>query len=237
MEKLYEFYTQHFVSRVDSNLRVTNLRVTNLRVTNLRVTNLRVTNLRVTNLRVTNLRVTNLRVMNLRVTNIRVTNLRLTNLRVTNLRVTNLRVTNLRVTNLRVTNLRVTNLRACNAVQTAIAASSNSKLLNAPPPLVDAAEVSLPRPYRSALSQLRSGYCVALNDYQFRVGGSLTATCPECTTADQTVPHIFACPAHPTYLSLEDLWYDPVGVAGYISSLPSFNYLPPMGRPPPEPPP
>ena len=125
----------------------------------------------------------------------------------------------------------------CNAVQTAIAASSNSKLLNAPPPLVDAAEVSLPRPYRSALSQLRSGYCVALNDYQFRIGGSLTAICPECTSADQTVPHIFACPAHPTYLSLEDLWTDPVGVAGYISSLPSFNYLPPMGRPPPEPPP
>ena len=125
----------------------------------------------------------------------------------------------------------------CNAVQTAIAASSNSKLLNAPPPLVDAAEVSLPRPYRSALSQLRSGYCVALNDYQFRIGGSLTAICPECTSADQTVPHIFACPAHPTYLSLEDLWTDPVGVAGYISSLPSFSYLPPMGRPPPEPPP
>ena len=118
----------------------------------------------------------------------------------------------------------------CNAIQTAIVASSNSKLFNAPPLLVDAAEVSMPRPYRPALSQLRSGYCVAVNHYQFRVGGFMTAICPECTRADQTVPHIFACPAHPTYLSLEDLWTDPVVVASFISSLPSFNYIPPYGE-------
>ena len=123
------------------------------------------------------------------------------------------------------------------AVRVAIAASSGNRLLDAPAPLVSGEELSLPRPARTALSQLRSGYCAALNDYQFRVGRSPTADCPLCNRSEHTVSHLFNCPEQPTVLDIHDMWSNPVDVANFISSLPFFSYLPPLRRPPPEPPP
>ncbi|XP_018013347.1 uncharacterized protein LOC108670388 [Hyalella azteca] len=43
-------------------------------------------------------------------------------------------------------------------------------VLTAPPPPIAAEEASLPRPYRSALSQLRSGYCSSLASHTHRAG-------------------------------------------------------------------
>ena len=124
-----------------------------------------------------------------------------------------------------------------NAVQAAVAASSGNRLLDGPAPVVNGEELSLPRPARAALSQLRSGYCAALNNYQFRVGRSITASCPLCLDAEHTVAHLFDCPVQPTELTTLDLWNNPVEVANFISSLPFFSYLPSLRRPPPEPPP
>ena len=62
-------------------------------------------------------------------------------------------------------------------------------------------EMSLPRPYRTKLAQLRSGFCSSLNDYRERVGWARSNLCPQCNLTPHTVPHIFSCPspgsAHP----------------------------------------
>ena len=123
-----------------------------------------------------------------------------------------------------------------NAVQAAVAASSDNQLLDGPAPVVNEEELSLPRPARAALSQLRSGYCAALKNYQFRVGRSITASCPLCLDAEHTVAHLFDCPVQPTELTTLDLWSNPVEVANFISSLPFFSHLPSLRRSPTEPP-
>ena len=123
------------------------------------------------------------------------------------------------------------------AVCAAIAASSSNRLLDTPAPVVSGSELSLPRPVRAALSQLRSGYCASLNSFQFRIGRSPTTGCPLCMEAEHTVSHLFSCPNQPTDLKIRDLWDSPEEVANFISSLPFFNYLPSLRRPPPEPPP
>ena len=111
-----------------------------------------------------------------------------------------------------------------NAVQAAVAASSGNRLLDGPAPVVNGEELSLPRP-------------AALNNYQFIVGRSITASCPLCLDAEHTVAHLFNCPVQPTELTTLDLWNNPVEVANFISSLPFFSYLPSLRRPPPGPPP
>ena len=97
-------------------------------------------------------------------------------------------------------------------------------------------ETSLPRPYRTKLAQLRSGYCSSLNDYRERVGWARSGLCPQCNQAPHTVPHIFSCPSRPVSLTPVDLWVRPRAVAEELLSFPPFD-LPPLARPPPEPPP
>ena len=124
------------------------------------------------------------------------------------------------------------------AVTSAIASADPNKVLQAPPPSICPSEKLLPRPTRTTLSQLRSGYCVSLRSYQARIGTAGDPTCPECNQHDHTVLHLFACPAHPTTLAAGDLWTKPGEVASFLSSLPSFGHVqPPPTRPPPEPPP
>ena len=126
-------------------------------------------------------------------------------------------------------------------VSQAISAQGNHPLLNRPIPLVNKSEETLPRHYRSTLSQLRSGHCANLTNYLHRVGRSDSPSCPLCGNDDQTVPHLFNCTNSPTDLNLGDLWLRPRRVANFLSAHPSFT-LPPLGppplpRPPPEPPP
>ena len=112
----------------------------------------------------------------------------------------------------------------------------NPVLLTSPPP-VESEETSLPRAHRTALSQLRSGYCSFLNSYRARIGvAGASPSCPSCNSPVHTSGHLFTCPSHPTSLTTLDLWERPVRVAEYLSTLP-FTSLPPLPLPPPEPPP
>ena len=123
------------------------------------------------------------------------------------------------------------------AVSSCIASRSPNRVLQSTPPPISEEEKSLPRPYRSTLSQLRSGFCPALNSYLARVGRASTDLCPSCHAAPHTPSHIFSCSSHPTPLRVEDMWTRPCLVAEHLSSLPFFHFLPPLPRPPAEPPP
>ena len=121
-------------------------------------------------------------------------------------------------------------------VASAIEARPPNRVLNLQPPDIADEETSLPRQYRTALSQLRSGHCSALNSYRHRIGIAQTDACPSCHHSPQDTPHLFTCPAHPTALSVGDLWERPATVADFLATLPFFRFgVPP--RPPPEPPP
>ena len=52
-----------------------------------------------------------------------------------------------------------------------------------------------------------------------RVLGEPSDICTDCGASPQEVRHLFACNAHPTDLSPEDLWRNPVG------SIRAFSYL------------
>ena len=119
-------------------------------------------------------------------------------------------------------------------VRRSLANLEPNRVLNDKPPPVSAEEQSLPRPYRSTLSRLRSGQCPALNNYQAAIGRSPTDRCPSCGTAVHTTNHLFSCPSHPTNLTPLDLWERPAAVADFVARLPGFS-LPPLERPPPEP--
>ena len=113
----------------------------------------------------------------------------------------------------------------------------DNRVLSAPPPDVSGDEGRLPRHYRTTLSQLRSGRCARLRDYQLRVGWSSEDTCPECAGAVHTVEHLFECPACPTPLTPRDLWLRPVEVATFLRGMSAFAELPPLEPPSPPPPP
>merc|ERR1712074_130121 len=121
-------------------------------------------------------------------------------------------------------------------LQTLNAASSSTSPSFSSTPEVADEETSLPRPYRTKLAQLRSGYCSSLNDYRERVGWARSGLCPQCNQAPHTVPHIFSCPSRPVSLTPLDLWVRPRAVAEELLSFPPFD-LPPLARPPPETPP
>ena len=121
-------------------------------------------------------------------------------------------------------------------VEAALRTRSSNPVLNLQPPDISEEETILPRQYRTALSQLRSGHCSALNSFRRMIHISDTDTCPSCNQARHTTQHLFTCPSHPTPLVTRDLWENPIDVADYLATLPFFRFgVPP--RPPPEPPP
>ena len=123
------------------------------------------------------------------------------------------------------------------AVAATLAARPNNRVLSAVAPPIAEEERSLPRPHRSTLAQLRSGFCPALKSYLERVGRAQDDRCPSCLGAPHTTSHLFACPSHPTTLGVRDLWDRPCLTTKFLVSLPFFDFLPPLVRPPPEPPP
>ena len=62
------------------------------------------------------------------------------------------------------------------------------------------------------------------------------STCPACRENTHSPRHLFACPSHPTPLSVDCLWTQLIAAAEFITALPFYD-LPPLDRPPPEPPP
>ena len=64
-------------------------------------------------------------------------------------------------------------------------------------------ESSLPHPYRSALAQLRSGFCPSLNSFLVRMGRAPNDLCPpagQSLTPANTTTTVFS--SRPNYLSL-----------------------------------
>ena len=124
------------------------------------------------------------------------------------------------------------------AIHTDIVRDTKSRLdpnrvLLARPPAISKKEKPLPRLTRVTLAQLRSGHCARLKDFQLRIGKAVDDLCPDCNLVTQTVTHLFQCSAHPTSLGPRDLWERPDEVAIFLSSLPSFSFLPPPPTPPP----
>ena len=125
------------------------------------------------------------------------------------------------------------------AVEESIRARGTNRVLGTPAPPIHSEEEQLQRRTRRTLSQLRSGFCPALQDYRNRVGLSTSNICPCCRLEEHTVQHVFdsfECSSQPTDLEPMDLWLRPATVAEYLRTLPFFD-LPEEERPPPEPPP
>ena len=118
-------------------------------------------------------------------------------------------------------------------VRKSINRSSNNRVIGCKPPPVNSNENHLPGVTRVTLSQLRSGQCARLRDFQLKIGKSADSLCQSCSLDNQTVQHIFDCPARPTTLTPLDLWNNPWGVADFLRSLPDFLDLPPPAPPPP----
>ena len=97
--------------------------------------------------------------------------------------------------------------------------SAQFRVLKKRPPPISDEEQRLNRRQRCTLSQLRSGHCHLLQDYKHRVFGEPSDICTDCGASPQDVRHLFACTTHPTDLSPEDLWRNPVG------SIRAFSYL------------
>ena len=105
------------------------------------------------------------------------------------------------------------------AVDSAIQLQGHNRVQKKCPPPISDEEQRLNRRQRCTLSQLRSGHCHLLHDYKHRVLGEPSDICTDCGASPQDVRHLFACTTHPTDLSPEDLWRNPV------RSIRAFSYL------------
>ena len=110
----------------------------------------------------------------------------------------------------------------------------NNRVLGCCPPLIDKSEISLPKIVRITLSQLHSGFYARLKSYQFRIGKSVDDLCPECHSQSHSSQHLFECPVKPTQLLVSSLWLKPWDAARFLKSLPSFDFFPDIGVPPPQ---
>ena len=124
------------------------------------------------------------------------------------------------------------------AVKAVIRRQEDNSVLDDFPLEVSPAEDKLPRPHRVVLAQLRSNYCQRLRSYEHtKLNRVPDAVCPECRYQRHTTSHLFNCDATPTDLDVSALWLRPRAAIEFLLTLPSFNSLPPVVRPPPEPPP
>ena len=105
------------------------------------------------------------------------------------------------------------------AVDSAIQLQGNNRVLKKRPPPISDEEQRLNRRQRCTLSQLRSGHCHLLQDYQHRVFGEPSNICTDCGASPHVVRHLFTCTTHPTDLSPKDLWRNP------LRSIRAFSYL------------
>ena len=123
------------------------------------------------------------------------------------------------------------------AVQRTISSRPPNRVLQEPAPPVSEEELSLSRPYRTTLAQLRSSFSPVLNSYLERIGRSPDNLCPSCRGAPHTTAHLFSCPSHPTSLVVLDLWDRPCAVAELLPTLDLPYSFPQLPHSNPEPPP
>ena len=97
------------------------------------------------------------------------------------------------------------------AVDSDIQLLGNNRVLKERPLPISDEEQRPNRRQRCTLSQLRSGHCHLLQDYKHMAFGKPNDICTDCGASPQDVRHLFVCKAHPTDLSPEDLWWNPVG--------------------------
>ena len=95
----------------------------------------------------------------------------------------------------------------------------NNRVLNDLPPQIADEEQRLNRGKRCTLLHLRSGHCHLLQDYKHTAFAEPSNICTECGASPQDVRHLLACNTHPTDLSPNDPWRNPVG------SIREFIYL------------
>ena len=68
-------------------------------------------------------------------------------------------------------------------------------------------EKELTQKERTTLAQLRSEHCRLLGSYKSRIGKDVSlGVCADCGKTLHNVKHLFNCPAHPTTMTLADLW-------------------------------
>ena len=106
------------------------------------------------------------------------------------------------------------------AVTEAISNYTPNGVLGTPPPDISPLESLLPRSVRTTLAQRRSGHCRLLISYMARITTACTGVpdvCPECGVAPHSVEHLFNCSAHPTQLTVQDLWDNPAEVADFLN--------------------
>ena len=101
-----------------------------------------------------------------------------------------------------------------------------NNILNAPPPLINDNEASLPRQTRVSLARFRCGHHTKLRAYQHRLDPNIDASCQLCTNAaaEHTTLHIFTCP-HLDRLredsgmtGVHDLWQDPLAASRFLGA-------------------
>ena len=109
------------------------------------------------------------------------------------------------------------------AVDWAIQLQGNNRVLKVRPPPISDEQQRMNQRQRCTLSQLRSGHCHILQDYKHRVLGEPSDICTDCEASPQDMRHMFACTTHPTDLSLEDLWRNPVESIRAVSYLDNGN--------------
>ena len=103
------------------------------------------------------------------------------------------------------------------AVDETLRSYPNNRVLGRnPPPLNEKEESDLNRKARSALSQLRSGFCKILNNYNNRCDNNVPDICPKCSQSPHDTNHLFNCPQDPTILTVESLWLKPKMAAEFL---------------------
>ena len=76
------------------------------------------------------------------------------------------------------------------AVQEAILKLPNNRVTQQPAPEIDPVEKTFPRIVRTTLSQLRSGFCKHLNDFQTLIGNITDSSCPSCGSGTHNTHHL-----------------------------------------------
>ena len=83
-------------------------------------------------------------------------------------------------------------------------------------PTINIEEKKLPRRSRVILAQLRSGYSTHLNSTMSIYDNNIQDLCPDCGHSPHNTPHLFACPAKPTSLTVKSLWQKPIEAANFL---------------------
>ena len=91
-----------------------------------------------------------------------------------------------------------------------------NNILQKRPPAISRTEQQLDRRARTSLAQLRCGHSPRLTSYMHRIGRSPTPQCPDCGATNHDTQHLFACSAHTTTLTIEDLWRNPSDCARFL---------------------